>query len=93
MEWTPDVGWAPFVVPAWAERLLEFYGGAGRLYAHGFGLSPLSGAAGDGLTQWLDNIGAEVKTRNYQHVSEHLCFARAGGRSRRPKSAARSALR
>ncbi len=78
IEWTPDAGWEPYVVPAWIERVLQFYGEAGRLYAHGFGFSPLTGGADATMARWLEQIRAEVGARRYQHVSEHLCFVRSG---------------
>lgn len=78
IEWTLDAGWAPYVVPAWIERLLEFYGRAGRLYAHGFGLSPLTGGRDAAMREWLEQVSREVQTRTYQHVSEHFCFLRSG---------------
>ncbi len=78
IEWTTDAGWPPYTVPRWIERLLDFYGGAGRLYAHGFGLSPLSGGAGRSTAEWLEQMEREVRLRSYRHVSEHLCFLRSG---------------
>lgn len=78
VEWTPDGGWPPYRVPAWIDRLLDFYGGAGRLYAHGFGLSLFTGGADRAMGEWFDRIANEVRARSYRHVSEHLGFLRSG---------------
>ena len=78
VEWTVDAGWPPFEVPAWVERLLAYYGGERRLYAHGFGLSPLSGEWRPRQDAWLERLRAEVERRSYNHVSEHFCFSLAG---------------
>jgi len=41
LAWSIDLGWGR-AIPDWAEALLEAYGEAGRLYAHGVELSLLS---------------------------------------------------
>ncbi len=78
VEWTLDAGWEPFVVPDWADRILSHYGGEGRLLAHGFAFSPLSGAWHPRQDAWLRNLRAEVSRRTYRHLSEHFCFSFAG---------------
>ncbi len=78
VEWTVDMGWPPFTVPEWAERILSFYGDEGRLFAHGFALSALSGDWSPGQDTWLERLAGELRQRRYAHVSEHFCFSRGG---------------
>jgi uncharacterized protein (UPF0276 family) len=78
VEWTLDMGWAPYEAPAWIVPILEHYGKEGRLFGHGFGLSLMTGEAGPRGPRWLEELRREVERRQYRHVSEHFCFARAG---------------
>lgn len=77
VEWTVDLGFSERVA-GWAERILSFYGDRGRLYAHGFALSPLSGEWRPRQERWLASLAEDVRRRAYRHVSEHFCFSFAG---------------
>ena len=77
LEWTPDIGWGN-EVPDWAAVALEAFSSAGRLYAHGFAFSPLSGAWEARQERWLERLSAELRVHRYQHLSEHFCFMSAG---------------
>ena len=78
LEWSLDLGWGPGGVPDWAELLLEAYGEAGRLYAHGVELSLFSAKLEDRQRKWLARVEKECARRRFVHFSEHYGFMTAG---------------
>ncbi|MGE0786698.1 MAG: DUF692 family multinuclear iron-containing protein [Sandaracinaceae bacterium] len=78
LEWSLDMGWAGQGIPDWCGALLDAYGAAGRLYAHGVELSLLSAELSPRQERWLDRLEREVNERAYQHLSEHYGFMTAG---------------
>jgi len=78
LAWSIDLGWNPRGVPDWAEALLEAYGAANRLYAHGVELSLLSGRFEPRQRRWLDKLASEVERRRFVHLTEHYGFMTAG---------------
>ena len=69
------MGWSPRN-PRVAERRLDEYAGAGRLYAHGVEFSLLSAEMTERQTWWLERLAAE--RRRFVHLSEHFGFMTAG---------------
>jgi uncharacterized protein len=77
VEWTVDMGFG-LPVPASAAAVLDAFGRAGRLWAHGVGYSPLGAGRGDVAEAWLDEVRADVGRHRYRGLSEHFGFC-AGG--------------
>jgi uncharacterized protein (UPF0276 family) len=76
LEWSFDTGWGR-PMPDWAEALLDFYAGAGRLLGHGVHFSPLSATWEPRQDRWLEGLAREVARRRYIRVSEHYGFMTA----------------
>ncbi len=75
VEWSFDTQWHP--TPASA-AILSAFGQQDRLYGHGVLLSLLSGVWTQRQETWMQRLAAEVQTRDYVHVSEHIGFMTAG---------------
>ncbi len=76
--WNLDPGWSSRGVPAWAEALLDVYGEAERLHAHGVELSLLSSPLSERQERWLARFANEMRARRYERVTEHIGFITAG---------------
>ena len=55
VEWSLDLVWNGAPIPDWCSALLDAYGDAGRLYAHGVQLSLLSAEWNEWHERWLEN--------------------------------------
>jgi len=78
IEYSFELGWArPW--PAWAEALLQHYGGAGRLWGHGVTYSPMSAESSEHHADWLARVAGECAALEFQGVSEHYGFMGSGG--------------
>jgi uncharacterized protein (UPF0276 family) len=70
VEWTLDIGWMGRPLSPWSTAVLDAFGAAGRLHAHGTGLSLLSGRLTGRQEQWLARLGQDG--RPYRFVTEHF---------------------
>lgn len=78
VEWTIDCE-LERPVPAWLAPLLDHYGSAGALYAHGVHFSPLSAVFEARQQRWLELAKQALVRRRYRHVSEHFGFMTVPG--------------
>lgn len=78
LEWNVDMGWSRHGLLDWVRALVDAYGAAGRLYAHGVELSLMSARFSTRHEQWLGRLGSEVRERRYVHLTEHFGFMTAG---------------
>ena len=81
IEWTIDTEFEGSV-PDWVEALLDHYGSAGALYAHGVQYSPLSGVFEARQSRWLERASRALGRRPYRHLSEHFGFTTVPGLAR-----------
>lgn len=78
LEWSVDVRYGGGI-PSWFAGLLDHYGQADRLYAHGVHYSMLTAAELPHHEDWLQVVGDESRRRGYRHFSEHFGFMVADG--------------
>jgi uncharacterized protein (UPF0276 family) len=81
IEWTLDAEFDGSV-PDWLEALLDHYGAAGALYAHGVQFSPLSALLEARQSRWLERVSRALGLRPYRHLSEHFGFTTVPGLAR-----------
>ena len=81
IEWTIDAEFEGGV-PDWVEALLDHYGAAGALYAHGVQFSPLSAVLEGRQRRWLEQASQALGKRPYRHLSEHFGFTTVPGLAR-----------
>lgn len=79
IEWTIDI---ESDAGPWTDPLLDHYGAAGALYAHGVHFSPLSIGVDERQTRWLDAARRALDRRRYRHLSEHFGFSTVPGVAR-----------
>jgi len=78
LEWNVDMGWSAGGLLDWVRALVDAYGAAGRLYAHGVELSLMSARLTPRHERWLADLATEVRSRRYVHLTEHFGFMTAG---------------
>ena len=81
VEWTVDAalprGFS--ALPAWMQRVLRAFSDTGRLWAHGVGLSGMSGGPTTGRQRaWIDAVGTLVETLPCRRLSVHAGWSTAG---------------
>ena len=76
LEWSVDVGFPG--IPDWADALLEHFGEAGRLIAHGVELSPLTAGQDARRARWLEQLDDVWGRYRFLSLSEHFGFMTGG---------------
>lgn len=83
LEWGIDFAWLQRRPSLEFVALLDEFGAAGRLYAHGLQYSPCSAGQEQYHQQWLAMLQRDLVDRPYRHLTEHFGLVQVDGLSNR----------